>query len=108
MKHFVILMFVFASSLLSANDNYQDTKNKDSEAREELIATNIRYLKGRIISKIQSAEAKLEKYKTGLKNSQNGAEVQIWLKKVHKTESSIKNLKEALMAFDFAENRFNQ
>jgi len=108
MKKITLSLFIFALSLLGSYNGssiFANECSNGSEVQSDLISMNINFVKSSICKKIEKAESNLKKYKNNLSNSQNGSEIQTWLKKIHKTENIIKNLNDTLLGINIAENR---
>lgn len=88
---------IFNEIEASNKETDQGEKNK---IRNTVLKTNIKYLESRVLKKIKRAESRLAKYKIKLGNSENGQEVQLWLKKIESTQKTIQDLNEALFTID--------
>lgn len=82
-----------------------ESNPEKSRMNKTILEANIHYIESKVLSKIKHAESKMEKYQRSLNESQNGAEVQIWLKKIRSTEKNIRNLNEVLLAIELIKAR---
>jgi hypothetical protein len=96
--------FVLVSALIYSGES----RNEKKSDRNEVISTNVSYVKNNITNKIQAAEEKLEEYKTNLNNSEDESESKRWLKKIQKTEIKIKSLNESLLGIQVAETKLSK
>lgn len=93
--------------LLQSEINLQDkeTDKEKSQSRKMILLTNINYLEGSVLKKIKHSESRLEQYKNNLNSSQNGVEIQHWLKKLESTEKKIKDLKDIQFGIGMLKSR---
>lgn len=81
----------------------------DSKASEKkmLLLANINYVENRILKKIKHAELRLENYQNNLNKSENGVQVQVWLRKIESTKSKIKDMNEILLGIQMLKSRIS-
>lgn len=82
-----------------------EADEKKAQMRKDFLLANISYLEEHIHGKLEYSELRLSNYRSNLNESENGVEVQRWLKKIESTEKKIKDLTEVLLGIELIKIR---
>lgn len=80
--------------------NYEAYDQDKDQMLKIAINANIECLKSGFVKKLKRAESNLEIYQNNLKTSQNGTEVQHWMRKIESAEKKIKEMNEILCCIE--------